>query len=71
MNETYVTIKEMSREEAYEKYDVYAKAFNSVMDRLEELLGRRLDEETLNLIIKMKFAGEEWGAAKISYKRYQ
>ena len=57
MNETYVIIKEMSREEAYKKYDVYAKAYNAVMD-----------EETLNLIKKMKFAGEEWGAAKISYK---
>lgn len=68
MNETYVIIKEMSREEAYEKYNVYAKAYNEVMDRVEELLGRELDEETLNLIKKMGFAGEEWGAAKISYK---
>lgn len=68
MNETYVMIKEMSREEAYEKYNVYAKAYNAVMDRVEELLGRELDEETLNLIKKMGFAGGEWGAAKISYK---
>lgn len=67
MNETYVIIKEMSREEAYKKYDVYAKAYNATVDRIEELYGE-LDEETFDLINKMKFAAEEWGAAKISYK---
>lgn len=68
MNETYVIIKEMSREEAYKKYDVYAKAYNAVMDRVEELLEGKLDEETINLMVKLKFTAEEWGAAKISYK---